>query len=81
MAISGGVGAIDGEDGERPGFETSRNCNSTFGPADITGTITDTITVGVGGATIFLDETSKPGALLETNEEAARVKRERDCVR
>ena len=63
MAISQGAGAIDRKDCERPGFETSRCHNSTFGPADITGTITDTIAVGVGGATVLLDKTSLVGAL------------------
>ena len=81
MAISGGVGAIDGEDSERPCLESSRRLNNTFGPADITGTITDTIAVGVGGATVLLDETSVVGALLETIEEAAKAGQERETER
>ena len=45
---------------ERPGRKNTLS--------NVPGTITDTIAVGVGGATILLDETSVLGTLLETNE-------------
>lgn len=59
MAIDddGGV-SVKRADSERPGRENTL--------PNVPGTITDTIAIGVGGATILLDETSVLGTLLET---------------
>ena len=63
MAKDGGV-AGERADSERPG---RKNTNS-----NVPGTITDAIAVGVGGATILLDETSVLGTLMETSDKKQR---------